>query len=150
MIPVFGALVRSKMRDPKNKGDYHTFRRLHKAAGITLWLVVKAKLYFLARLEDASQVLYQAESQFRFQLGFFIYAGVLLACWIIIFVVFQVMQDKFRNKILPDNTGEFSTAQTQVHKYLLESQSDLMVCANLTQGSVQQSWDVQRHHLGII
>ena len=138
------------MRDPNNKGDYHTFRRLHKAAGITLWLVVKTKLYFLARLEDASQVLYQSESQFRCQLGFIIYAGVLLASWIIIIVIFQGMQDKFRNKVLPDNTGEFSTAQAQVHKYLLEAGNDLMVGGYLRSGSIEQSGNVQGHHLGII
>lgn|SRR3990167_6605121 len=115
------------MRDPNDKGSYHSFRRLHKLAGITLWVVMKTKLFLLARLEDESQVFYQSDSKFRFQMGYIIYAGILLAAWIIMFVVFHTMHEKFRNKVLQDNTGEFSTAQTQVHKYLLEARNDLMV-----------------------
>lgn len=111
------------MRDPVNGTNYLSQRRIHKPLGILIYVLTKAKLFYLHEVEQSDKVLFPNVS-FNIHWIFVAYLVLLVIFWTVLNVLFINKPGRFRDKVMRDNTGRFSTAVKKVHSNLLDLRTD--------------------------
>ena len=111
------------MRDPVNGLNYLTMRRIHQALGITIYILLKAKIYLLHRIEDHDQVLFPG-LRFNLRYIYALYLIILVSVWMFLTTLLFKNASRFRHKVMQDNTGYFNTAQKSNHKKMLDLLTD--------------------------
>jgi len=112
---------------------------MHKYSGLLLYLITKAKLLFLLRVEQADAVLFP-NSPHELQFYFIIYVVVLVLAWLTIIIIHTALTKRFRHKEIQDNTGFFNAQQKSSHSRLLDIQNDHMVpVSDAARARVQQA-----------
>lgn len=111
------------MRDPIGGSAYLSNRRIHKPLGILIYLLTKAKLYFLHDVEKLDNVMLPNLS-FDLRFVFVAYIALLIIFWTLLNVMFINKPGRYRHKTMKDNTGFFNTAQKTIHNRLLDLRTD--------------------------
>lgn len=114
------------MRDLKTGGSYPLKRAMHKFSGVLLYLIVKTKLFYLMRLEQADGVLFP-NIPHDLQYYFIVYVVLIVGVWVAVVIFHKALTKKFRHKEIQDNTGFFNAQQKASHTKLLDIQNDHMV-----------------------
>jgi cytochrome c oxidase subunit IV len=117
---------------------YHQLRTIHKVGGIIMYFSMKAKLFFLSRLEDQDGVMNKSGS-LRLEIIFIIITSATLLVWIIVYINFEgrastkpVLKKKHRNKVIEVSVGQFDSHAKSVHYKLMDIRNDIMVRLLLT------------------
>jgi hypothetical protein len=122
-MPVYGNMIRFKMRDATGGSNYLSMRKVHKPLGILIYLLTKAKFYYLHEVEHHDKIMFP-EFDFDLRLIFGFYLLVLVIFWTFMNLLLINKPNRFRHRVMKDNTGFFSTAQKSAHSKLLDLKSD--------------------------
>lgn len=115
------------MRDPVDGKNYLSNRKVHKFLGILIYLLTKAKLFYLHEVEKYDNELFP-KSPIDLRWIVVIYLLALVVMWTFINLLLINKPARFRHKVMKDNTGFFSTAQKTTHYKILDLRNDGTVC----------------------
>lgn len=98
-----------------------------------MYFSMKAKLFFLSRLEDQDRVINKSGS-LTLEIIFIIITSATVLAWIIIYINFEgkalaqpVLKKKHRNKVIEVSVGQFDSHAKGVHYKLMDIRNDIMV-----------------------
>ena len=121
------------MRDPKAGRKYPYSRLLHRLSGILLYIGCKAKLFLVSRIEDFDRVIYpNSNTDLTFEWVYVGYCAGLFLFWVIIILIYKVFPQKFRDKAIRDNTGQFNANEKNTHMKLLDVRTDQTINQDLS------------------